>query len=123
MKVRDLFYFSFTFYINYTKNFLKNQSNPPYGKPQSISGWRGCITGSGLFCTPIQFARGLFRHEIMLKFPVIVAEQGDFRKYRAKCAEYPRKRCIMRCFRSFSQKYTMDFVISSWNNVFFCVFR
>ena len=88
-KVRDLFHFSFTFYINYTKNFLKNQSKPPYGKPQSISGWRGCITGSGLFYTPIQFVRALFRHEIMCKFAVIVAEQGDCRKYRAKRMKYP----------------------------------
>ena len=35
---------------------------------------------------------GLFRHEMHLKFAVIVAEQGDFRKYRAKRMEYPRER-------------------------------
>ena len=35
--------------------------------------------------------RGLFRHEIVCKFPVIVAEQSDFRKYRAKRTKYPRK--------------------------------
>ena len=57
LKVRDLFYFSFTFYINYTKNFLKNQSKPPYGKPQSISGWRGVYSGKRSFLHPyVSFA-------------------------------------------------------------------
>ena len=101
---------------------MKNQSNPPHGKPQSITGWRGYITGSGLIFASVAGMSGLFRHEIMCKFPVIVAEQGDFCKYRAKRAEYPRKRCVMRCFRLFSQIYTMDFIIFSWNRLFFCVF-
>ena len=37
---------------------MKNQSYPPCGKPQSISGWRGYIPGSGLFHTPSLFCVG-----------------------------------------------------------------
>ena len=121
-KSLDLFCFPFTFYINYTKSFLKDQSKPPYGKPQIISGWRGCITGSGLFYTPIQFVRGLFRHEIIYKFPVIVAEQCDFRKHRAKRTKCLRKCHKIICFHSFQRKYTMIFVVFCWNRLLFCIF-
>ena len=34
----------------------------------------GYITGSGLIFASVAGMRGLFRHEIMYKFPVIVAE-------------------------------------------------
>ena len=67
--------------------------------------------------------RGLFRHEIMCKFPVIVAAQADFRKYRAKRMEYPREHKKMIYFRSFLRKYTMISVVFSWNDAFLCVFR
>ena len=67
--------------------------------------------------------RGLFRHEIMCKFPVIVAAQADFRKYRSKRMEYPRERREMICFCSFSRKYTMISVVFSWNGAFLCVIR
>lgn len=83
----------------------------------------GYITGSGLFYTPTQFARGLFRHEIMLKFPVIVSEQSDFRKYRAKRMIYPCKCRKMFCFALFHRKYTSISVVFSWNGLFLCVIR
>ena len=35
--------------------------------------------------------RGLFRHEIMCKFPVIVSAQCDFRKYRVKRMKFLRE--------------------------------
>ncbi len=66
---------------------------------------------------------GLFLHEMTRKFPVIVAEQGDFRKYRAKRAEYPRKCCEMICFALFHQKYTSISGVFSWNGLFLCVIR
>lgn len=56
---------------------------------------------------------------IMCKFPVIVAAQADFRKYRAKHMEYPREHRKMIYFRSFSRKYTMISVIFSWDRLFF----
>lgn len=66
--------------------------------------------------------RGLFRHEMHLKFAVIVAEQGDFRKCRAKRMKYPCKYCEMICFALFHRKYTSISVIFSWNRLFFCLF-
>ena len=57
--------------------------------------------------------RGLFRHEITRKFPVIVAEQDDFRKYRAKRIKYPRKRDRLTCLRSFHWIYTDISVVFS----------
>ena len=73
----------------------------------------GYITGSGLIFASVAGMRGLFRHEIICKFPVIVAEQGDFRKYRAKRTKSPRKCREMICFHSFSRKYTMISVVFS----------
>ena len=102
---------------------MKNQSNPPHGKPQSITGWRGYITGSGLIFASVAGMRGLFRHEIMCKFPVIVAEQCDFSKYKAKRTKYHCKCRVMIYYQSFQRKYTMIFVVFSWNRLFFCVFR
>ena len=67
--------------------------------------------------------RGLFRHEIMYKFPVIVAAQADFRKYSMKHTEYLQERRGMRYFCSFSRKYTTISVVFSWNDAFLCVFR
>ena len=67
--------------------------------------------------------RGLFRHEIMRKFSVIVAAQADFRKYRVKRTEYPRKSRETICFPLFHRKYTSISVVFSWNDVFLCVFR
>ena len=55
--------------------------------------------------------RGLFRHEMMRIFPVIVAEQVNFRKYRAKRMKYPYEYCGMICFHSFLQKFTMVSVV------------
>ncbi|MBQ7903290.1 MAG: hypothetical protein IJ362_06130, partial [Oscillospiraceae bacterium] len=75
----------------------------------------GYIPGSGLFYTPMSVLRGLFRHEMMQKFAVIVAAQADFRKYKAKRAEYPRKYCEMICFLLFQPKYTSISVVFSWN--------
>ena len=68
---------------------MKNQSNPLHGKPYCIIRVAGYITGEKSFAYPIPFVRGLFRHEIMRKFAVIVAEQADFHKYRAKRTKYP----------------------------------
>ena len=66
---------------------------------------------------------GLFRHEMHLKFPVIVAEQGDFRKYGAKRTEYPRECREMIYFAMFHRIYTDIFVVSYQNDAFLCVFR
>jgi len=50
--------------------------------------------------------RGLLPHEIMCKFPVIVAVQDDFRKNRAKCTKYLHKCYEMLHFTLFRRKYT-----------------
>ena len=63
---------------------MKNQKRPPRGKPCSIIRVAGGIMGEKSFASPIPFLRGLFRHEMMRKFSVIVAAQADFRKYRVK---------------------------------------
>lgn len=65
---------------------------------------------------------GLFRHEMMRKFPVIVAVQANFHKYRAKRTKYLRKFREMIYFSLFNRKYTSISVVFSWNELFFCVF-
>lgn len=88
-----MFYFFFTLYIYYNNFFQKNQRNPPFGKPQStirVAG--GYISGKKLFFIRPAFMRGHFPVEMMCKFPVSVAVQCDFRKYKVKHTRFPQIR-------------------------------
>lgn len=79
---RKCFVFPLLCIIIIPKFFHKIKKDRHTASFKALPGGGGYITGSGLFCTPVQFARGLFSHDIISKFSVIVAEQDDFTQYR-----------------------------------------
>ena len=91
-------YFLYKLYQNFLEKSKKTATRQA-SKHNRVAG--GYITGNGLVFASVAGMRGLFRHEITRKFPVIVTEQGDFRKYMAKRTKYPRKYREMIRFQSF----------------------
>jgi hypothetical protein len=76
--------FSFTLYKYYTKIFLKNQSNPPHGKPHSIIRVAGIFREKKVLHPLFCFRVGIILSKSHLDFIVSVPVNVFLLKYRAK---------------------------------------
>ena len=119
-----MFYFFLYFLYKLYQKFLEKSKKTAIRQAQEhnrVAG--GYITGSGLVFASVAGMRGLFRHEIVCEFPVIVAEQSDFHKYKGKRMKFLYIFKNSHRFQSYLQNYTKISAVFSRNGLCICVFR